>query len=119
MSERSSPPPPGGREHQVLEYLAALEARRATTSGFPHPDRIVDDLASGEMGQPTDEPEALHEELAASTPGTEANLARLEEGFVAGAREYARRHGVSYEGWIRAGVDPGVLERAGIRPDPH
>lgn len=116
MSEGSSPRSSEGDEYQVLQYLAALEARRAAPS-FPQPERIADDLASSEMGPPPDDPEALREQLAAETPGTDANLERLEEGFVAQAREYARRHDMRYDAWIRAGVDPSVLERAGIHPE--
>jgi hypothetical protein len=117
MSERSSPPPPGGDEDEVLQYLAAIESRRSAGSTFPEPERIADDLASAEMGEPADDPETLREQLAAHTPGTEAYIERLEDGFVAGAKEYGLRHGVRYEGWIQAGVDPSVLQRAGIEPD--
>jgi hypothetical protein len=117
MSEGSSPPPAGDSEYQVLRYLAALEARRGAPSDFPQPDTIVDTLSSGAQMQPTDDPEAQHQQLSAHAPGTEPNLERLEPGFIAGAQEYARRHGVRYEAWVHAGVDPEVLERAGIRPE--
>lgn len=116
MSERSSPPPAHTGDDQVMEYLAALEARRAVPSAYLEPDRAVDNLASAEMLQPTDDPEELRRQLGAHTPGSEANLERLEEGFVAGAKEYARRHGVGYEALIQSGVDPAVLQRAGIHP---
>ena len=114
MSETSTPAGAAGDEYPVLEYLAALETRRVAGSEVPRPDRTVDDLASSEMGEPTDDREALHRDLAAQTPGTAANLERLQEGFIAGAKAYGRRHGMTYEGWLRAGVDPSVLERAGI-----
>ena len=116
MSERSSPPPAHTGDHQVMEYLAALEARRAVPSTYLEPDRTVENLASADMLQPTDDPEELRRQLGAHTPGSEANVERLEEGFVAGAKEYARRHGVGYEAWIQSGVDPEVLQRAGIHP---
>ncbi len=118
MSEGSSPPPAGAGDYQVLEYLGALESRRTAPSTFPEPDRIVDDLASGDMMQPADDPDALSHQLGAHAPGSEANLKRLEDGFVAAAKEYARRHGMGYQAWILAGVDPAVLERAGIHPEP-
>ena len=109
----SSPPEEGDDEYRVLEYLAALETRR-TAPTFPQPDRLVENLASSEMGEPTDDREELRRDLSAPTPGTEHNLERLEEGFVAGAKEYGRRHDMTYKAWLRAGVDPAVLERAGI-----
>jgi hypothetical protein len=117
MSEGSSAPPAGDSEYDVLRYLAALEARRGAPSDFPQPDKIVDTLSSGAQMQPADDPEAQQHQLAAHAPGTEPNLERLEPGFIAGAQEYARRHGVGYEAWVQAGVDPEVLEKAGIRPD--
>jgi hypothetical protein len=119
MSERSSPPPAGAGDHAVLEYLAAVETRRAVPSTHLEPDRIVDNLASADMMQPTDDPEELRRQLGKHTPSSEDHLERLEEGFVAGAKEYARRHGVGYEAWIQSGVDPVVLHRAGIHPDPE
>lgn len=61
--------------------------------------------------------EGLSRQLHAYSPGTQANIERLEGGFVANAKEYGRHHGIRYEGWIQAGVDPAVLERAGITPD--
>ena len=119
MSEHSSPPPAGADDHEVLEYLAALETRRAVPSTYLEPDRIVDNLASADMMQPTDDPEELRRQLGEHTPSSEAHLERVEEGFVAEAKEYARRHGLGYEAWIQAGVDPAVLHRAGIDPEPE
>ncbi|MDQ4097609.1 MAG: hypothetical protein M3144_07060 [Actinomycetota bacterium] len=113
-----APRPSGVGDDPVMQYLAALQVRLAERPNFPDPDRIADDLATGAQMQPTDE-DALRRQLSAYTPGTEANVERLEEGFVAGAKEYGRRHGVGYEAWVKAGVDPAVLERAGIHPDPE
>ncbi len=113
VSDQSS----AAEDDAVLEYLAAVETRRATPPDFPEPDRIVGDLASGAMVKPADDPEGLSRELSEYTPGGEANIERLEEGFVAGARSYARRHDLGYQAFIEAGVDPSVLERAGIRPE--
>ncbi len=101
----------------VVQYLAALEARRASPPDFPEPDRLAENLASAAMMQPAEDPEGLREQLSAYTPGSDANLERLEEGFVAAAADYGRRHGLTYEGWIQAGVDAAVLRRAGIGPD--
>lgn len=60
----------------------------------------------------------LAAELGAHTPGSEANVGSLEDGFVASAADYGRRHRITYQGWLQAGVDPSVLARAGIDPDP-
>jgi hypothetical protein len=114
VSER--PSPSGVGDDPVMQYLVALQARLPARKDFPDPDRIAEDLATGDMMQPTDE-DALGRQLGAYTPGAEANVERLEEGFVAGAKEYGRRHGMSYGAWIKAGVDPAVLERAGIHPE--
>jgi hypothetical protein len=107
----------------VIAYLAALEARRDPPESLPHPDRSGPSLAGAEMvhgqeGSPgRDEEAALASGLAAHAPGSEANVQSLEGAFVAAAAGYGRRHHVTYRGWIEAGVEPAVLERAGIAPD--
>ncbi len=101
----------------VLEYLAAVEARRTTPPDFPEPDQIAGDLASAEMMKPAEDPDGLDRQLSEHAPGSEANIQRLEDGFIAGAKDYARRHDMRYQAWIQAGVDPSVLERAGIHPE--
>src|SRR5438874_2212542 len=102
-------------DHAVLDYLAAIEGRRAIADTLPHPDKAGPDLASAEMVHG----EELGEGLAAFTPGSQQHIARLEEAFVAEAAEYGRRHGIGYRGWLESGVDSAVLERAGISPDDH
>ena len=42
-------------------------------------------------------------------------LGLLEEDFVQAAKNYGDRKGISYAAWREAGVDAGVLRRAGIR----
>ena len=54
----------------------------------------------------------LQQELAAKE--TTVDLAALEEDFVAAARAYGERKGISYAAWREAGVDAAVLKRAGI-----
>ncbi len=118
MSESTSPnvsPPPNINDDAVLQYLAAIEAGRAAPPDFPEPDRIASDLGAGDMMKPEDE--GVGRQLREYAPGTAANVERLEEGFVAGAKDYGRRNGIRYNGWIEAGVDPAVLDRAGITPD--
>jgi hypothetical protein len=42
------------------------------------------------------------------------DLASVEEGFVAAAKAYGERRGISYEVWREAGVPSDVLKKAGI-----
>ena len=109
---------PATGDERVLAYLAAIEARRSAPDTLPHPDEISAALAGGEMVHGDENAGELTDQLAAFTPGAEKSIERLEDGFVAEAADYARRHHVSYRGWIEAGVDPAVLERAGITPEP-
>ncbi len=101
----------------VLAYLAAVEAHRAAPDTLPHPDRAGEALATAEMVHGDTGGEELTTELSAQTPGSEENIRLLEDAFVAGAVDYGRRHHIGYQGWIAAGVDADVLERAGVRPD--
>jgi len=45
-----------------------------------------------------------------------AQLAELEEAFVAVAASYGQRKGISFDTWREVGVSPAVLRRAGITP---
>jgi hypothetical protein len=55
----------------------------------------------------------IERQLAAGDNGVD--MAELEEAFVTAAEPYGRRKGITYSAWREAGVDPGVLRRAGIR----
>lgn len=103
-----------GEDTAVLRYLAAVETRRTAPDTLPQPDEAAGGLAGFEP--PEAERPELEEELAAWTPGSSGNLARLEDDFVAAAADYGSRHGVDYEGWRKAGVPEDVLRRAGILP---
>jgi len=113
----SNPTP--AADEAVLTYLAAIEAHRAAPDTLPHPDRAGEALAKAEMvhGPSGDAGEELATELSSQTPGSEDNIRLLEDAFVADAVDYGRRHQIGYQGWIEAGVDARVLERAGIHPD--
>lgn len=104
-----------GQDTAVLRYLAAMETRRTAPDTLPEPDEAAGALAGFDPPEEEERPE-LEDELAAWTPGSAGNLARLEEDFVAAAADYGRRHGVDYEGWRNAGVPEDVLRRAGIAP---
>lgn len=44
----------------------------------------------------------------------DVDLSAHEEAFVANAKSYGERKGISYEAWRQLGVPPSVLRRAGI-----
>lgn len=104
-------------DEPVLLYLAALEARRTPNENEPHPDEAGERLARAPMVDPGPDGDGLAQQLGEGTPGSEANLARLEPAFVEHARSYAERHGMTYQAWQEAGVPDEVLARAGIGPD--
>ena len=67
------------------------------------------------------------DERAAAAPGaprsadrngrrsaSKVDISALEEGFVAVAKSYSARQGISYATWREIGVDAAVLKRAGI-----
>ena len=54
----------------------------------------------------------LEQELA--TAGTTVDLTELEAGFVAAARPYGERKGISYDAWRELGVPATTLRSAGI-----
>jgi hypothetical protein len=54
----------------------------------------------------------LQAELSVKTENID--LSELERAFVAVARQYGERKGISYNAWREAGVDAAVLKRAGI-----
>ena len=54
----------------------------------------------------------LGEELAGLQDATD--VAELEQGFVAVARSFSERRGISYAAWREAGVSAAVLKQAGI-----
>ena len=114
-----------GREQgrAVRRYLEALEAHKPKRGRKRTPESIQKRLS------------AIEEQLAAADPLTRVHLAQermnleaelaagdnavditaLEDGFVAAAGPYGQRKGITYAAWREAGVDPGVLRRAGIR----
>ena len=42
------------------------------------------------------------------------DLSGLEADFVAVAKEYSQRKGISYAAWREVGVEPAVLKKAGV-----
>ena len=114
-----------GREQgrAVRRYLEALEAhkpkrgrKRTRESVQERLDAIEGRLAGADpltRLQLVQERMDLERELEEGDNGVD--LAELEEAFVAAAEPYGRRKGITYTAWRKAGVDPSVLRRAGIR----
>ena len=114
-----------GREQgrAVRRYLEALEAhrpkrgRKRTTESVQRRlsaiDEKVNDVDALTRLHLVQEKMNLEAELASTDNAVD--LGSLEEGFVAAAAPYGQRKGITYAAWRQAGVDPGVLRKAGIK----
>ena len=114
-----------GREQgrAVRRYLEALEAHRPKRGRKRTPDSIKKRLETIETKLETADPLTrlqlrqermnLEEELASKSETVD--LVALEEEFVAAAKEYGERKGITYAAWREAGIDAAVLKRAEIR----
>lgn len=106
----------------VKNYLDAVVANKPKRGRRRTPDSIqarVDAIdASIDGADPItalklrQEKKDLTAELASS--GSKVDLSALEDDFVAQAKAYGARNGISYGVWREAGVAPGVLKKAGI-----
>lgn len=123
MSDQHKQALAAGREQgrAIRRYLEALEShkpgrrRKRPESIQQRLDAIEKELASADpltRLQLVQERMDLQAELEARS--NTVDLAALEAEFVAAARDYAQRKGISYAAWREAGVDPNVLKRAGI-----
>lgn len=114
-----------GREQgrAVRRYLEALDAHRPKRGRKRTPDSINRRLTDIDVKLETADPLSrlqlvqermnLQDELA--TKSEAVDIGALEEEFVAAAKEYGERKGISYGAWREAGVDAAVLKRAEIR----
>ena len=113
-----------GREQgrAVRQYLEALEAHKPKRGRKRTPESISKRLATIEerIGavdpltrlQMVQERMDLQRELEAGQQTVD--LSGLERDFVAAARAYGDRKGITYAAWREAGIDPAVLKKAGI-----
>ena len=113
-----------GREQgrYVRRYLEALEAHKPKRGRKRTPESIQKRLAAIERSLGDADPLSrvhliqermdLEKELAQTT--RKIDLTRLENDFVAVAKSYGERKGLTYAAWRAAGVDPAVLRKAGI-----
>ncbi|MBA3268015.1 MAG: hypothetical protein H0T70_07130 [Acidimicrobiia bacterium] len=113
-----------GREQgrAVRRYLEALELHRPKRGRKRTQESIQKRLASIETNLPSADPlnrlQLVQErmDLAAEIAASQnvVDMTALEDGFAAAAADYGRRKGITYAAWREAGVDAGLLRRAGI-----
>jgi hypothetical protein len=106
----------------VRKYLEALERNKPKRGRKRTVDSVQRDLARTQEELQSAEPLRrlelvqrridLEEEL--ERMGTTVDLGALEQDFVAVAKPYAERKGISYEAWREAGVSAATLKAAGI-----
>lgn len=106
----------------VARYLDALVATAPKRGRKRTPESIKRRLQVIEAKLPTASPIAtlgmiqerldLQAELEAMQ--NRPDLAAYEEDFIAAAKEYSERKGITWVAWRELGVDPAVLKRAGI-----
>lgn len=106
----------------VRRYLEALDAHKPKRGRKRTPESIKRRLSGIEQELESADPlkrlqlvqermDLAHELDAAEQ---KIDLSELEREFVAAARSYGERKGISYGAWRELGVSPAVLKRAGI-----
>ena len=110
------------QSRSVRVYLDALEShkprrgRKRTPESINRRLALIDkELASAE---PLKRVRLVQEQLDLATElammNAKVDLEALEADFVAAAKGYSRRKGISYAAWRAVGVSPAVLKKAGI-----
>lgn len=106
----------------VRRYLEALEANRPRRGRKRTPESMEKRLKEIEEKLGSADPltrlqlvqERMDLQSAIGGASDTVDLSALEEDFVAAAKGYGERKGISYAAWREAGVDAAVLKRAGI-----
>jgi hypothetical protein len=106
----------------IRDYLEALEAHKPKRGRKRTPDSIKKRLDRIEVELPDAEPmkrltlvqERLDLEAELEKAEGGVDLSELEKGFVANAKEYSARKGLTYSAWREVGVTPATLKAAGI-----
>ena len=113
----------GRRQSRAIKgYLRALQGRKP---GRPVTKQSIE-ARLGRLGDQigsTDDPlkslqliqTRLELEEQLSRIGDTGNLAELEKEFVAYARDYSERKGITYTAWRQVGVPAVTLKKAGIQ----
>jgi hypothetical protein len=113
-----------GREQgrAVRRYLEAVEATRPKRGRKRSPDGMRKRLKAIEDQLPDADPlkavqlrqERMNLTRELDAGQTKVDLTALEKAFVAAAKPYSDRKGLTYAAWRESGVDPAVLRKAGI-----
>jgi hypothetical protein len=106
----------------VRRYLEALEAHKPRRGRKRSPDSMKKRLERVETELESADPlrrlqlvqERLDLQQALEAGETKVDLGELEQEFVAAAKPYSQRKGISYAAWRELGVEPAVLKKAGI-----
>ncbi len=110
------------QSRSVRLYLDALETHRPKRGRKRTPESVKRRLQAIETellaADPLKRVKLIQERLdlgaELDTMNLKVDLARLEDEFVAAAKAYSTRKGISYAAWRAVGVEPAVLRRAGI-----
>jgi hypothetical protein len=107
----------------VRNYLEALEAHKPRRGRRRSPESMRKRLAAVNDELPSADPvtrlnliqERMDLEAELDAAETVVDHSALEAEFVAAARGYGERKGISYAAWRELGVSPAVLGAAGIK----
>ncbi len=110
------------RPRAVRTYLEALDAHKPKRGRKRTPESIAKRLQKIEDEIPAADPmrrvtlvqERIDLTNELETVEHKVDLAELESGFIASARGYSERKGISYAAWREIGVPASVLKAAGI-----
>lgn len=113
-----------GREQgrAVRKYLEALEANRPKRGRKRTKESMEKRLAAVKDQLPTADPlkrlhlvqEKMDLENQLAAEGSGVDMSELEAQFVAAAKPYSERKGISFSAWRELGVPAQVLSKAGI-----
>jgi hypothetical protein len=110
------------QSRSIASYLEALETHKPKRGRKRTPDSIDKRLAaidkSLETANPIKRLSLIQErlDLLNEKESLEGNvdLSEFEDEFIAAAKGYSDRKGISYAAWRELGVPPAILKRAGI-----
>ncbi len=106
----------------MRRYLEAIEAHKPKRGRKRTSEGIEARLLQIESKLPSADPltkvhrvqERINLEHELANKEEAVDLAALEEDFVAAAKGYGERKGITYAAWRAAGVDANVLRKAGV-----
>ena len=106
----------------VRTYLEALETHRPKRGRKRTPDSMRARIATIDASMPDADPMTrlqmvqekmdLHRSIEAAE--VKVDLTSYEDDFIAAAKDYGDRKGISYAAWREVGVPAAMLKRAGI-----